>query len=49
MYKKFLQTLKNTEKLRLDIDDIAKIFLRLKSGVTADINLSLGMILKKEM
>ena len=28
-------------KLRLDIEDIAKIFLRLKSGVTADINLSL--------
>ena len=34
-------TVKNTKKLRLDIEDIAKIFLRLKSGVTADINLSL--------
>ena len=39
--KEVFAVIRNTRKLRLDIDEIAKILIKLKSGITVDINLSL--------
>ncbi|MAV05487.1 hypothetical protein CBE37_01505 [bacterium TMED277] len=39
--KEVFAIIKNTGKLKSDIDEIARILIKLKSGITADINLSL--------